>query len=127
MHAVHVVARVLLGAVFVAAGASKVASGKSWPAQALQLGVPAAVATVVPWCELTMGALVVVGVATPWPVVVAMAMLAVFTAMLIRTLLRGERPPCACFGSWSASPLGWSHVARNAGFMALGVASLLTS
>jgi uncharacterized membrane protein YphA (DoxX/SURF4 family) len=124
--AIHIVARVALGAVFVVAGSSKVAIGRVWPTQAAQLGVPRRLALIVPWFELVVGALVLVGIARPWPEIVALVTLVVFTAVVWRTLHRGERPPCACFGAWSASPLGWSHVARNVAFAVLAGVSLLS-
>jgi uncharacterized membrane protein YphA (DoxX/SURF4 family) len=127
VHIVHIVARIALGGVFVVAGGSKVASGAAWPLQAAQLGVAVPVATVVPWFELIVGALVAVGVGEPWPAVVALAALAAFTLALVRTLRLGQRPPCACFGTWSAKPLGFSHVARNGGFAALAVLVLATN
>lgn len=126
MHVVHIVARIALGAVFIAAGASKVASGPAWPTQAAQLGVAARLATVVPWFELIVGALVAVGVGEPWPAVVALGALIAFTSVLVHTLRLGKRPPCACFGTWSAKPLGITHVARNAGFAAVAVLTLAT-
>jgi uncharacterized membrane protein YphA (DoxX/SURF4 family) len=116
----------VLGLVFVLAGASKVASGRAWPAQAAQLSVPAAPAKVVPWFELIVGALLVTGLGQPAVTVVALLTLVVFTAVLVHSLRQGRRPPCACFGTWSAAPLGWGHVARNAVFVALAVVVLVT-
>ena len=127
MHVAHVVARIALGVVFVVAGASKVASGPAWPRQAAQLGARPALARAVPWFELIVGALVVVGIARPWPAIVAFAALLLFTGVLVRALRRGQRPPCACFGAWSASPLAWHHVARNAAFATLAMFAILTS
>ena len=46
-------------------------------------------------------------------------MLVVFTAWIVVHLVRGEHPPCACFGSLSAAPLSWWHVARNASSLVL--------
>ena len=115
------VAAVALGVVFVVAGASKVVSRREWPAQAAQLGAPDFVAPLVPWWEIVVGALLVVGVASPWPAVAAGATLVVFTALLMRLIVRGEHPPCACFGGFSARPIGWGHVARNAVFLGLAV------
>ena len=126
MHTLNIVARVVLGLVFVLAGASKVASGRAWPAQAAQLSVPAAPARVVPWFELTVGALLVTGVGQPAITVVALLTLLVFTGVLVHSLRLGRRPPCACFGTFSAAPLGWGHVARNASFVALAVVVLAT-
>ena len=115
------VVAVALGVVFVVAGASKVVSRREWPAQAAQLGAPDVVAPLVPWWEIVVGALLVVGVASPWPAVAAAATLVVFTALLMRLIVRGEHPPCACFGGFSARPIGWGHVARNAVFLGLAV------
>lgn len=115
------VAEVVLGGVFLLAGAGKVVARRDWPAQAAQLGAPSLIAPVVPWWEIVVGALLVVGVASPWPAVAAGATLVVFTALLMRLIVRGEHPPCACFGGFSARPIGWGHVARNAVFLGLAV------
>lgn len=127
MHTLHLIARIALGVVFVVAGASKVASGRAWPSQAAQLEVPGPVALVVPWFELVVGASCTVGIGGAWPIAVAMVTLVAFTAVLVRTLSAGRRPPCACFGAWSAAPLGWRHVARNAAFVAVALVALLTT
>jgi uncharacterized membrane protein YphA (DoxX/SURF4 family) len=123
---VHVIARVVLGVVFVAAGASKIASGPAWPTSAAQFGVPAVVARFVPWFELVVGAVVAVGVGQPASILVAIATLVAFSAVLLHSLRLGRQPPCACFGTLSATPLGWGHVWRNVAFMALGVTALVT-
>jgi uncharacterized membrane protein YphA (DoxX/SURF4 family) len=119
VHTVAVVASVVVGLVFVVAGAAKVAQGARWPAQAAQLGAPRAIAPVVPWWEMIVGALLVVQLATPWPAIAALMTLLVFTALIARLLAAGEHPPCACFGSWAAAPLGPRHVARNIVLLAL--------
>jgi uncharacterized membrane protein YphA (DoxX/SURF4 family) len=124
MTVVAIVAAVVLGAAFVVAGASKLAAGRAWPAQAAGLGVPARLAAPVPWVELTVGALLIVHVGRPWPAVAALVLLAAFTALIGRNLAAGKHPPCACFGAWSAKPLGWTHVARNAALLALAAAAI---
>jgi len=48
-----------------------------------------------------------------------------FTLLIMRQLQKGERPVCACFGSWSSKPLSWNHVARNAGFIALAAITIV--
>lgn len=119
----------VVGAVFVVAGASKVAAGARWPLEARALGVPtmgalAVVASIVPWWELIIGASLAAGLFRPWPAIAAVVTLAVFSVLLMRVLRRGEHPPCACFGAWSAAPLGWRHVARNAGLIGGAVLSV---
>jgi uncharacterized membrane protein YphA (DoxX/SURF4 family) len=115
------IARVLLGLAILVAAIAKIASGQRWVDQATALGVTRSLAVALPWFELGVGAAVVTGVAEPWPAAIAVGLLVVFTAWIVVHLLRGEHPPCACFGSFSAAPLSWWHAARNAGLIALGV------
>ncbi|NIK61079.1 MauE/DoxX family redox-associated membrane protein [Kribbella shirazensis] len=63
-----------------------------------------------------------------WGFAVGIGLLAVFSAAIVRSLRRGQRAPCRCFGA-SNSPLGVQHVARNAAlaaFGAFGIASGLS-
>lgn len=115
------VAAVLLGAVFLLSGTLKVAAPRQWQAQSSGLGVPGPVATVVPFVELLVGALLVAQLARRPVAVAAGVLLVVFTALLVVRLTEGVRPPCACFGVLSTKPIGWTNVARNAGFIALAV------
>jgi uncharacterized membrane protein YphA (DoxX/SURF4 family) len=115
------VAAIVLGAAFVVAGASKLAAGPSWPEQARGLGAPSWAIPVVPWVELVLGAALVARLAPRPLAVVAFGVLAVFTVLLAARLREGRRPPCACFGAWSARPLGPGHLVRNAALMVLAV------
>lgn len=114
-------AETAIGIVFVVAGASKVARGREWPGQAAELGAPRPVAVAVPWWEMTVGALLVAGLGSPWPAIGALVTLVGFTAAIVVQLRRGRHPQCACFGAWSTAPLGGRHVARNAGFAVLAL------
>ena len=124
MGAVASVAAVLLGAAFVLAGAAKVAAGRGWRVQAGQLGAPRWAAPAVPWVELAVGALLVTQVSEPWPAVAAIVLLLIFTGLIAVRLAHGEHPPCACFGAWSAKPIGPTHIARNAVLLMLGMLAL---
>jgi hypothetical protein len=117
-------ARVLLGAALLAAGGTKIRAGRQWLDQARGLDVQPAVAVALPWFEVALGAVIVSGFAMPWPTVVALGLLGVYTAWIIGLLVRGRHPPCACFGSWSAAPLSWWHVARNGALMLLGLLAI---
>jgi hypothetical protein len=108
-----VAASIVVGAAFLLSGAAKIAAGKAWPVQARELGAPRGVIPVLPWLEIVVGALLCAQVARVVVALVATAMLVAFTVLIIVRLLQGRRPPCACFGSWSAKPLGWRHVLRN--------------
>lgn len=120
-----VLASVALGLSFLVAGGSKVAAGDAWPDQARGMGAPVAVIPVLPWFEIVLGAVLVVQVARVTAAVVALFVLAAFTALIVRRLAQGQHPPCACFGAWSATPLGWSHVARNVALMAVAVVAIV--
>lgn len=119
------VAAVALGLVFLVAGGSKLAAGPGWAEQARGLGAPAFVIPIVPWVEIVLGSLLIVQIASVAAVIAALLVLAAFTVLIVTRLAQGRHPPCACFGTWSARPLGWGHVARNVAFMALGGVALV--
>ncbi len=124
MSSIAAVAAVVLGVAFLVAGGSKIAAADKWPEQARGLGAPALVIPVLPWFEIVLGAVLVVQVATVVAAIVALAMLMAFTVLIVRRLAEGRHPPCACFGAWSAKPLGWGHVARNVALMIVAVLAL---
>ncbi len=121
---IPVVAAVIVGIVFLVAGGSKIAAGPEWPVQARGLGAPAIVIPAVPWVEILIGAVLVVQIARRPAAAAAVAVLVVFTVLLIGQLARGHRPPCACFGAWSVKPLGLGHVVRNMALIGLGMLAL---
>jgi len=117
---VGVVAALVLGAVLFIAGCTKLWHASVWKASASGLGVPGALAALVPPVEIVFGVLLI---AQLWSDVVswlAAAVLTAFTALLIVTLLRGQRPPCACFGS-ATKRISWWDVARNLALIALAL------
>ena len=122
---VAAVAAVAVGAVFVAAGWSKLARRDVWIQQADGLRVPAWVARGVPVAEVVLGALLVSQIARSVVGSVAALVLVAFTSLILVRLTEGERPPCACFGGWSATPLGAWHVARNAALIVLAMVAAL--
>ena len=120
-------AALFTGAVFLIAGASKVAQGPAWPPQAAGMGVPTWLATIAPWWEIAVGALTAVGVAAPWPALAAAVTLIAFVVLIAAQLRRGRHPQCACFGAWSSAPLSGRHVWRNAGFLMVAVVAIAFS
>ena len=125
MSAVGLVASILLGMVFIVSGGSKIAAGPAWPEQAAGLGTPMMVVPALPWIEIVLGAILVMQLAPTVAAIAAIVVLVTFTGLIVRRLSQGRHPPCACFGAWSAKPLGIGHVARNAGFIALAGLALL--
>jgi hypothetical protein len=53
----------------------------------------------------------------------AIALLAAFAVVIVRSVRRGDRTPCRCFGR-SSTPPGREHVTRNALLIALAVIGL---
>jgi peroxiredoxin len=112
-----------LAAVFALAAVGKLRDRAATTASLSEFGVPGTLAapaatTLVATELLTAGLLA-------WPdtralgAIVALALLAIFSAAMLRLLTRGQRPACACFGERSQKPIGWRSVARNCGLMAL--------
>jgi uncharacterized membrane protein YphA (DoxX/SURF4 family) len=122
---VGLVAGVILGLIFVAAGVLKLVAGPVWLKQAADMDVSRSVAMLVPYVEIVVGVLLVTQLFTPWPAVAALVMLVIFTVVIVRRIQDGSRPPCACFGSKSKRPLGAYHVVRNAMFAAVAVVAVL--
>ncbi len=119
------VARIVLGALFLASGALKLRD-PSWPGAARAMGAPRWTVPLIAPVEIALGAALAAGVAEPWPAWVALALLAAFSAALMRVLTRpvGERPACACFGRWSSKPVGAGSLLRNGVLAALAVLAL---
>ncbi|NGY63805.1 hypothetical protein G7043_33290 [Lentzea sp. NEAU-D13] len=108
--------RLLVAAVFGWAGVTKLLDLPRTRRAVGEFGVPdrwvRAVAMALPVVELGVAA----GVLLPWTVVaagvVALGLLAVFSAMVAWLLWRGKRPACACFGAGSGVISGIT-LARN--------------
>lgn len=124
MDVLGVLAAVCLGAVFVIAGATKVALGAAWPAQARAMGAPMPIATIVPAVELVVGAALVTRIAMPVPALVAIGLLVAFSVLIARQLVDGRHPPCACFGAWSHRPLSGAHLVRNGVMILVAIVAL---
>ncbi len=64
----------------------------------------------------------------PWRDVasyVALALLLVFTALILRAMRLKHPPACHCFGASSAQPVGSPMVIRNIAFVVLALVSLV--
>lgn len=94
-----------------------------WLRQAAMLGVGPAVARVVPWVEVVLGACLVADLGRRIAALLAIALLASFTSLLAWRLAHGVRPPCACFGRLSTRRIGPTTLVRNAVLIGLAVAA----
>ena len=118
----------VVGVVFIFAGIQKLLAGIEWLVQAKQLRPPRIAqpfVPLVPYIELVVGGLLIVGLQELPVRIAAIILLSLFTVLLVARLAAGERPSCACFSFRSTRPIGWSNVTRNAGLLALLVASIV--
>lgn len=97
--------RLLVGGAFLIAGWNKIWAHRSFEQTLRQeFGLhrlaAGSVATVLPWLELALGAVIVVGVATQPAGVILSTLLCLFTLALLRLRLSGRaRVECSCFGT----------------------------
>ena len=119
------VARVALGVLFLASGALKLRD-PSWPDAARAMGAPRWSVRLIAPAEIVLGAGLAAGLAEPWPAWLALGLLFAFSAALALVLRRPPegRPACACFGRWSAKPVGAGSLLRNGVLAVLAVAAL---
>ena len=118
--------RVVLGAIFVIAGASKVGHADMFAAQIagfklLPQIVIAPLALGLPYLELLLGGYVILGLFTRTSAWIAAVLLAVFDAAIASAVMRGMSVSCGCFGPNDATVTTWTEVARDAVFVAMAV------
>lgn len=125
--AVAMIARLVLGLVFVIASADKLHDPAPFAASIANYRImpPTAgllVATVLPWIEVMCGLALIFGIALRGSSLLLASLLVVFTAAVISGLLRGLDISCGCFTQDpSASKIGWQKVGENTGLLLLAV------
>jgi uncharacterized membrane protein YphA (DoxX/SURF4 family) len=117
--AAAVTAHVGLGLVLMTAGLQKLRRGAVFLAvvanyRLLRSSLVRPVALVLPWIELTVGGLLLLHGAGPWPALAAIGLLAIFAFAMAVNIRRGRAHiDCGCHHSALRQPLRWSLVARN--------------
>ncbi len=111
------IARMGLAAVFLVAGAGKLADLPGSRQAVAGFGVPKRLAnlfgTLLPLVEMVLALLLLVPLTAWWGAVGAAALLVLFLAGMSRSIMRGEAPDCHCFGQIHSEPVGRSTIARN--------------
>ena len=124
------VARLVLGGVFLYAGASKVfdAGGLAASIRSYGLGLPewfvGLSAHALPLLEVLLGLYLLVGLFTRASAWAANGLMVLFLAALVQGALRGLQIDCGCFGRGVSASDGaslWVEVARDLGLLALGL------
>lgn len=77
------------------------------------------IANLLPWLEVGIGSLLVLGAFTRYVTWGALALLLAFSLVAVAALVQGVAVPCACFGEFSSHPLSWRTVTRNVFFALL--------
>jgi hypothetical protein len=122
-------ARLLLLATFLLAGVSKIGHPIGTRRSLTQFGLPhrlvGPAATMLPLAELMVALGLALRATVQLAAAAALALLAVFTATVGMSLLRGRRPDCGCFGAIRPRPIGAATIVRNVALAAISIALLL--
>ena len=125
MDAAALVARLLLAAVFAAAAVTKLRDRDSATRSVAEMGVGGRwarpLARALPLSELCVAVGLLIESVASAAAVVAIALLAVFTAAIVNALRHDRRPDCGCFGDLSQKPISRWTVVRNVVLMALAL------
>jgi uncharacterized membrane protein YphA (DoxX/SURF4 family) len=126
--------RILLGLIFVYAAYAKLHYNGAWHLRdyyflfamgidsyrMLPLGLVEWMARILPWLELALGALLIIGAGVRWAGLITTALLVVFMIALAHAALGGLEINCGCFGTGSVSP--GRELIVDGGLLALSLA-----
>ena len=121
--------RLVLGGLFVYAGAVKVLEPLAFAQnvrnyQLVGQSLSFVAAIILPWLEILAGLALILGVWTRGAALVVTGLLVFFIVLTAVTMARGLDVDCGCFGSLSRKS-GWSVVLEDLGMLALGLALLI--
>jgi uncharacterized membrane protein YphA (DoxX/SURF4 family) len=126
VNALVLVSRLVLGAIFIVAGVSKIGHAIEFATQiaAFRL-VPqpliAPMAIALPFLEVLLGGYLVLGLFTRAAAWIAAVLLLAFDGAIASAVVRGLSVSCGCFGPNDATVTSWGEVARDAIFVLLAV------
>jgi uncharacterized membrane protein YphA (DoxX/SURF4 family) len=116
-------ARVILAAVFAAAGVAKLTNLKASRKTVADFGLPNglanAIGSMLPFAELTVAASLLAVRSAWWAGLAAFGLLLAFITAIAVNLAQGRKPDCQCFGQIQSKPIGWPTLARNGALAAL--------
>jgi uncharacterized membrane protein YphA (DoxX/SURF4 family) len=120
------VLRLVLGTIFIVAGASKIGHAIEFTQQiaAFRLLPQPAIAPLaigLPFLEVLLGGYLVLGLFTRISAWVAVALLLAFDGAIASAVVRGLTLSCGCFGPNDKTVTTWGEVARDAVFVVLAV------
>jgi len=124
---VVLLARVVLGVLFIVASSDKVSDTAAFAVsidsyKLLPHDASLVAATVLPWMELVSGVLLVLGVWHRGAGLLLFGLLAVFTVAVASALVRGLDITCGCFTQDpNAAKIGWQKIIENLGLIGLSI------
>lgn len=109
-------ARIIIGFVFIYAGAEKISNPESFAIsiaayKLLPIWVINFLAITLPWIELVSGLLLVFGIQVKENTVILLVLLLVFNIAITISLLRGLNIECGCFGN--GTQIGLAKLSEN--------------
>lgn len=118
--------RLVIGGIFIVAGASKIGHAELFAAQIAGFRIApepliAPAALVLPFLEVLLGGYLLVGLFTRAAAWAAFVLLATFDAAIASAVVRGMSVSCGCFGPSDATVTTWAEVARDAIFVVLAL------
>ena len=123
MDALLLAARLILAAVFVVSGVSKLFDLSGSQGAMRSFGVPERFTRVggiaLPIAEIIIAVLLIPATTAAWGALLALILLAVFVAGISYSLSRGRKFDCHCFGQLTTSEIGQATLVRNAALAVL--------
>jgi peroxiredoxin len=123
MDALFLIARLFLAAVFAAAALAKLYDQEGTRRALKDFGAPGhltfALAFFLPAAEMTIALALVPAATARLGAIAALALLVLFSAVILINLVRGRAHACHCFGQLGSAPIGRKTIIRNLVLIAL--------
>ena len=117
--------QLLLAVVFAVAGVAKLVDRTGTRRAVEAFGVPSRLspvgATLLPLVELAIAVALIPASTARWGALAAVALLAIFSVAIARTLRTGSAPDCNCFGGLTQTEIGRGTLVRNLVLVGLGI------
>ncbi|OLD79612.1 MAG: hypothetical protein AUI33_02535 [Ignavibacteria bacterium 13_1_40CM_2_61_4] len=123
---VILLARLVLGVVFILASVDKIASPEAFAVSVdayrlLPFPTVNIFALLVPWLELLCGVLLLAGYMVRGSSLIATILLCLFTFALLSAMARQLNIDCGCFGGTYRTPVSWTRVGEDLGLLVLAL------
>lgn len=122
--------RLLLAAVFLLAGIGKLLDRQGSEEALRSFDVPAPLvkpaAAVLPWAEIALAVILLFNSISWFGAIAGAALLAAFSAAMLRQISKGNAPDCHCFGQIHSEPVGARSLIRNGLFMLLALVLVIS-